>query len=180
HPLNAIQLSGGMSRGGIGLCQVQSRHRSKAVEIDGTASKYIDVTKSGNYDRNDLNLQGDSDTYTLDKNTFHPTLPDEVYKGGKMQIWIDEGTTSIIAIALYDENDKNPTKYTTAVYDNPATETSTSQEPGIFLGVLGALFLVVFGLWFVLGSRRPAGLTVAGGPSMGMPIVVPQAPSRPV
>src|SRR5207237_6320874 len=129
---------------------------------------------------NELNLQGDSNTYTLDKSSFHPTLPDEVYKGGKMQIWIDEGTTTIIAITLYDENDLNPTKYTTAVYDNPATETSTSQGAGIFLVVLGAIILVVFGLSFVLGSRRPAGLTVAGGPSMGMPIVVPQAPSRPV
>jgi len=169
----------GVILGGIGLFTFLSAHPSKAVEIDGTESKYIEVTKSGNYDRNELNLQGDSNTYTLDKNTFHPTLPDEVYKGGKMQIWIDEGTTTIIAITLYDQDDKNPTKYTTAVYDNPATETSTSQGAGIFLGVLGAVFLVVFGLWFVLGSRRPAGMTAAGGPIMGMPLAVPQSPSQP-
>ena len=164
---------------GIGIVLYASAHPSKPVEIDGTEASYVEYTKNGSYDHNELKLQGDSNTYTLDKTQFHPTLPDEVYKGGKMQIWIDEGTTTIIAITLYDESDQNPTKYTTDVYDNPATETSNSQGGGIVAGVIGLILVGIFGLWFFLGSRRPAAATAIPGANMGLPTAVGQAPATP-
>ena len=83
------------------------------VEIDGVERSYVEVTKNGNYDHNELKLVGNTTTYTLNKGAFHPTLPDSVWKNGKMQIWVDQDSTAIIAITLYDEQDQNPIKYTT-------------------------------------------------------------------
>jgi len=154
---------------GSGLIVYLTAHPSQPVEIDGTEASYVEVTKNNSYERNELTLAGDSNTYTLDKNTFHPTLPDAVYKDGKMQIWVDQGSTEIIAITLYDVNDANPTEYTTTHYDNPQSELSDTQGSGIFAAVLGIALIAVFGIWFVVGRRRatvqPAGAAIAGLPT---------------
>lgn len=128
---------------------------SQPVEIDGTESSYIEYSHSnGAYDRNELMLEGDSNTYTLDKTTFHPTLPDEVYKHGKMSIWVDQGSTTIIAIELYDANDQNPVKYTTEHYDNPGSAATDTRNGAVALGILGLGGILVYVLWFGLGRRR--------------------------
>jgi hypothetical protein len=154
---------------GSGLVLYFGAHPSQPVEIDGTESSYVEVTTNNNYDRNELKLAGDSNTYTLDKTSFHPTLPDSVYKAGKMQIWIDQGTTTIIAITLYDANDENPTKYTTTRYDNPRSELSDTQGSGIVASVIGIALVAVFGIWFAVGRRRatvrPAVGAIAGVPT---------------
>jgi hypothetical protein len=161
-------LVAGLILGGIGVFTYFSAHPSKPVEINGIEASYVEVTKNSSYDHNELQLEGDSNTYSLDKTTFHPALPDQVYKGGMMQIWIDQGTTNVIAITLFDASDQNPTKYTTGVYDNPSSETTTSQSGGLVLGAIGAILIAIFGLWFVLGGRRRA--TQLPAVASGMPI----------
>ena len=149
---------------GFGVFDFLTAHPSQPVEIDGTEASYVEYTKNNSYDRNELTLVGNSNTYTLDKNTFHPTLPDAVYHGGKMQIWVDQGSTTIIAIALYDGKDQNPTKYTTAHYDDPQSELSDTQGSGIFAAVIGIALIAIFGIWFVVGRRgrtvQPAGSAI--------------------
>ena len=151
---------------GSGLIIYLTAHPSQPVEIDGTESSYVEVTTNNSYTRNELVLANDTTTYELDKNTFHPTLPDSVYKDGKVQIWVDEGSTTIIAITLYDGNDENPTKYTTTHYDNPQSELSDTQGSGIFAAVLGIALIAVFGIWFATGRRRtssqPSGASTGG------------------
>ena len=98
---------------GLGLVAYVGARPTHPVEIDGVESSYVEVTKNGNYDHNELKLVGNTTTYTLNKGAFHPTLPDSVWKNGKMQIWVDQDSTAIIAITLYDEQDQNPIKYTT-------------------------------------------------------------------
>ena len=142
---------------------------SQPVEIDGTESSYVEYTKSGNYDRNELQLVGDNTTYVLDKTTFHPNLPEQVYKNGKMKIWVDQGSTTIIAITLYDQNDETPIKYTTAHYENPASERTDAQTGAIPLAILGLVAIAVYGLWFALARRRLMALT-AVGPALGLPV----------
>jgi hypothetical protein len=149
-----------------------SAHPSQPVEIDGTISDYVEHTTNDAYSNNTLLLAGDSTTYTLDKTTFHPTLPDEVFKDGKISIWIDAGSTTVIAITLYDENDQNPTKYTTSHYDNPNSELSDSQTAGIAAGVIGVFLIAIFAVWFVAGRRQKT-LVAAGGPVMGTPTPAP-------
>ncbi|HEY8816803.1 MAG TPA: hypothetical protein VIP57_17115 [Candidatus Dormibacteraeota bacterium] len=151
---------------GIGLIDYLGAHPSQPVEIDGAEAYYVEVTNNNSYTRNELKLANDSNTYELDKNTFHPTLPDSVYKGGKIQIWVDHGSTTIIAITLYDGNDENPTKYTTTHYDNPQSELSDSQGSAIVAAVVGIALIAVFGIWFVVGRRgrtlQPAGAAIGG------------------
>jgi hypothetical protein len=153
---------------GIGAVAYLSAHPSQPVEVDGTISDYVEHTTNGSYTNNTLQLTGDTTTYDLDKNTFHPTLPDSFYKDGKTSIWVDQGSTQIIAITLYDSNDANPTKYTTTHYDNPQSELSDSQGAGITAGVIGVLLIAIFGAWFVVGRRRKTPLP-AGGPMAGVP-----------
>lgn len=142
------------------------------VEIDGTESSYVKVTKSGAYDHNELQLAGDSNTYVLDRTTFHPTMPEQVYKQGKIQIWVDQGSTTIIAITLYDENDQNPIKYTTAHYDNPASELSDTQRNSISLGILGLVGIGIYGMWSFVARRRVLALLTTR-PVASMPMQAP-------
>jgi hypothetical protein len=155
----------------LGIVAYAGARPAHPVEIDGVESSYVEVTKNGNYDRNELKLVGNSTTYTLDKNSFHPTLPDSVWKNGKMQIWVDQNSTAIIAITLYDQQDQNPIKYTTSHYDNPSTATTDAQGGGIVFGVLGAILIGIWGLWFAL-SRRRATVQPTAGPPIGMPTPV--------
>ena len=145
----------------LGLYLYASAHPSQAVEVDGTISSYVEHTRNGSYENNSMVLNGDPNTYTLNKNDFHPAVPDEVYADGKVQIWIDKGTTRIIALTLYDANDENPTIYTTSYYDNPQSEFSDTQAGGIVTGAIGAVLIAIFGIWFVVERRRrvqiPAG-----------------------
>ena len=155
----------------IGFIAYNSAHPSQPVEIDGAISDYVEHTQNGAYSGNTLQLAGDTTSYDLDKNTFHPTLPDEVYKDGKTQIWVDKGSTTIIAITLFDENDENPIKYTTTHYDNPQTELSDSKGSAITAAVIGVVLIGIFGAWFVVGQRRKALLPV-GAPATGVPVAV--------
>ena len=150
---------------GLGLIAYATAHPGQPVEIDGTISDYVEHTSNGAYSDNTLQLTADSTTYTLDKNTFHPNLPDQLYKDGMTQIWIDQGTTTIIAITLYDQNDANPIKYTTPHYDNPQSELSDTQGTGIGAAVIGVALIAIFGAWFVMGRRRGTLLATAAVPA---------------
>jgi hypothetical protein len=172
----AFLIGGVILLGGGGVAYL-SAHASQPQEIDGTISSYVEYTQNGAYDRNELQISGDSNTYTLDKNSFHPGLPEEVYKDGKVQIWIDQGSTTIIAITLYDQNDQNPTKYTTDSYDNPASERSNTQTGGIVAGVIGAILIAIFPLTFVIAGARPDATRMAGGTAGGAVLAVPIAAS---
>jgi len=151
---------------GLGIIAYMGAHPSRPVEIDGTESSYAEITTNDVYTRNELKIVGDDTTYSLDKNSFHPTLPDELYKHGKVKIWIDQGSARIIAITLYDENDENPTKYTTALYDNPQSELSDTQGAGIGASVLGIALIAIFGIWLTVERSRaiasPAARMTAG------------------
>jgi len=153
---------------GIGVIAYASAHPSQPVEIDGTISDYVEHTTNGSYTNNTLQLTGDTITYDLDKNAFHPTLPEALFKDGKTSIWVDQGSTQIIAITLYDENDANPTKYTTTHYDNPQSERSDTQGGAITAAVIGVLLIGIFGAWFVVERRRKT-LVPAGGAPIGIP-----------
>ena len=154
---------------GFGLAAYLTARPTNPVEIAGSASSYVEATYRGNYLRNELILEGNSTIYTLDKRSFHPTLPDNVWKEGKTHIWVDQDSTAIIAITLYDENDLNPIKYTTAHYDNPSSGMTDAQRGGITAAVIGVIALGVFASWFGLSRFRaivrPTGEQPMWGPT---------------
>ena len=155
-------------------------HPAAPVQVSGTISDYEEFTRNNVYDHNELTISGDSNKYTLDKTSFHPALPESLLKDGKVDIWIDSGSTTVIAIQLYDENDANPIKYTTDHYDNPASERSDTQNAGIVGSVIGVLLIGVFGLMFFLGRRgRPAAAAMAGGLPGQLPMQVAGTPAAP-
>ncbi len=170
-------LVAGVILGAFGVGTYVTAHPAAPVEVSGTISDYREFTQNNVYDHNELSIAGDSNTYTLDKTGFHPALPEEFLKDGKVDIWVDSGSTTVIAIQLYDENDANPIKYTTDHYDNPSTERSDAQTGGLVLGAIGAIFVAIFGLWFFLGNRsRPAATAMAGFTGQ-LPMQVPTTPA---
>lgn len=150
---------------GFGVAAYVNARPTSPTEIDGTESSYVEVTYNNQYERNELMLEGNSATYTLDRTSFHPTLPDQVWKHGKIQIWVDQNSTAVIAITLYDENDQNPIKYTTPHYDNPQSGMTDTQREGIAGTVIGTIALGIFGVWSVVSRRRaivPTALALSG------------------
>jgi hypothetical protein len=143
---------------------------TQPVEIDGTIAHYREYTTNGSYDHNELILNQSSTSYTLDKNQFQPTLPDQFYGDGKVSIWVDQGTTTIVAIKLYDNQDQNPIMYTSDAYDHPSDAVTSSHAAGGVIGGIGAILLLVGLAWPLLPFgrkkapvRQPA--PVAAGPA---------------
>jgi hypothetical protein len=114
--------------------------------------------RSNVYNRNELKLNGDDRIFTLNKNDFHPALPDEVIKDGKVTIWYlspgDKNT--VYAITLYDDNGQNPQKHTTDYYDDPQSFQRGNQLLGLGVAGLGAVVLLIGLLWplFPWGRKR--------------------------
>jgi hypothetical protein len=153
---------------GFGAAAYVTARPTSPVEIDATESSYVEVTYNGQYAHNELMLEGNSATYTLDRTSFHPTLPDQVWKQGKIQIWVDQNSLAVIAITLYDENDQNPIKYTTPHYDNPQSGMTDAQREGIAGAVIGMIAIGVFGAWFVLPRRRAIAPIPVSGSGAGL------------
>ncbi len=152
----------------IGGILFGSAHRLNPVEIDSTITSYQEITHSdGTYVRNELKLVNDDHTYTLDKTAFHPTLPDSVFQEGRVSVWVDQGGTQVFAITLYDQNDQNPVKYTTAAYDDPDTALRSNQTVAGLIGVVGLLALAVGLAWplFPWGRKKktPQAAMAQGG-----------------
>lgn len=147
----------------IGVFVFARAHVTQPVKIDGTISDYKEYTGSdGAYHRNELQLSGDSHAYVIIKTDFHPTLPDRFPGDRSVTIWVDQGTTSVVAVALYDDN-LNPTKYTTDAYDHPERSLQNDHLGGEITAGIGGL-LLLFGLaWPILpwGRKKVAPQPVA-------------------
>ncbi|HEV7128648.1 MAG TPA: hypothetical protein VGN32_14555 [Ktedonobacterales bacterium] len=128
-------------------------HATVPVRIDGRVADYERITSGPAYLRNDLRLSDDGHTYTLDAGQFHPGLPDQLYQNGKTTLWVDRGTSTIVAITLYDQNDANPVTATTPAFDHPDLATQTNQQNSFLVsGVSLVLLLAALG-WALLLLR---------------------------
>jgi len=133
-------------------------HAAKPLEIDGTIASYKSYesiqNNSNSYVRNDLQIEGSTSVYMLNKKLFHPILPDEIFLHGKITIWIDKGTPNVIAMTLYDENNVNPSTYTTDLYDHPTIEQSKTQRIGGIIAGVGILIILLSLIWSLLVKSR--------------------------
>jgi hypothetical protein len=128
------------------------------TQLDGTIAEYKEFTRNGQYNRNELMLTGDNRIFTLNKNDFHPALPEEVTLNAKVTVWYlspgDKNT--VYAITLFDNNGENPQKHTTDCYDDPQSFQRNNQLFGVAVAGIGALVLLIGLLWplFPWGRNR--------------------------
>jgi hypothetical protein len=136
-------------------------HPLRAIQVDGTIADYQEITSAGSYDHNELKLTGDERDFRLNKKLFHPALPDEVVREGRVSLWVDEGSEFVVAITLYDEHDANPVQHTTDLYDNPDSNRQGSYIVTGIIGGFGVLCLLVGLAWPLFpwgrkGAAQPA------------------------
>lgn len=126
-------------------------HPTMPIQTQGRIADYERITSGSTYVRNDLRLNGDAHTYMLDATLFHPALPAELYQNGRAILWVDQGSSHVVAITLYDQNDANPVKSTTAAYDHPDLAMQGNQQAALLISGAGiALLLGALGWAIVL------------------------------
>lgn len=132
-------------------------HATVPVRLDGRIGDYERITSGSSYVRNDLRLISDSRTFALDASQFHPSLPDQLYQNGKVTLWFDQGTTTVVAITLYDQNDAQPVTSTTPAYTHPDLGAQTKQQNSLLVSGASLLALLAALGWALLvwrGSRQ--------------------------
>jgi hypothetical protein len=165
--------------GAIGLIGaiyfVATAHAAKPVEVDGTLQHFYIHTSNGSYSYTEVILNEQPNTsYTFNENDFTPKVPESAYKDGKVNLWVDQGTTHVLAITLYDENDQNPIKYASAYYTNPQQLATDNYRSGGIAAVVG---LALLGLGYLL-QRRIAAQKAKRAVPANVPPYPPVAPTR--
>lgn len=159
---------------GLGGAVVASAHTAHPVELGGTIADYTEISIDGMYSHNELRLAGDMHTYLLDRRQLHPDLPERLLKDGKVTIWVDSGTTTVLAITLYDQLGLNPTMYTSDDYDNPALSSLVQQGKGGATAGIGLAVLAIAFAWLLGRGRTPT----ARGKRAPVPAAVSLEPAR--
>lgn len=143
----------------LGGFLIVTAHAATSIEIEGSIADYREILIGGSYARNELRLADDNHTYTFDAPQFHPPLPERFLQYGKVQIWVTQGTTTVVAVTLYDQLGLNPTTYTTDVYDNPVRTMVEAQVGGAATSAVGLAMIVVAFILLRRGRlprRKPA------------------------
>jgi hypothetical protein len=140
----------------VGAATYTSAHTIDPMEIDGHVANYSEILIGNSYAHNELQLAGDPHTYVLDSRQFHPSLPERFAQDARITIWVDHGTTNVVALTLYDVMGLNPVTYTTPSYDNPTATAQVARTQGEAMAGAGAvlLLLVLIGLVAVRVQRR--------------------------
>jgi hypothetical protein len=128
-------------------------HPTVPVRLDGRVADYERITAGPSYVRNDLRLNNDARTFSLDAGQFHPALPDQLYQNGKVTLWYNQGTTTIVAITLFDQNDAKPVTSTTPAYDRPDLTTQTNQQNSLLASGVSLLLLLGALVWALMQWR---------------------------
>lgn len=156
---------------------VATAHPAKPVEVDGTLQHFRVYTTNGSYDHSEIVLNEQPNTsYTFNKNDFTPAVPDSAYKDGKINLWVDQGTTHVLAFKLYDASDENPTLYANGYYTNPQKQATDEYATG---GGAAVVSLLLLGLGYFLQRRLTARQAKAKATVMAnMPPLPPMPPTQ--
>jgi hypothetical protein len=149
----------------LGSFVVLNAHIIQPVYITGTVATYAEHTTLGTYDYHELSLVGSSQAYQLDARALHPAPPATLERGQHVRIWVEEGKTFILALALLDANGTQTALYTTQFYDHPADSLRNDRiGGGVILGI-GAFLLLIALLWPLLPWGHPRQATTRVAPS---------------
>jgi hypothetical protein len=139
---------------GVGLMVLGARvytatQVAHPVEISGAVADFKEVDIEGGYAYNELWLAGDSHVYTFDRRQLHPDLPQRLYQDAPIRIWVDRGTTQVLALTVSDLLGLNAQTYTSPTYDDPTLPVTQAQRQGVITGVSGGGVAVVVLLWLL-------------------------------
>jgi hypothetical protein len=183
--LVAMGLALGVSLMLLGTRVYTAAQVAHPVEIAGAIADFKEVDIEGGYAYNELWLADDSHVYTFDRRQLHPELPQRLYQDAPIHIWVDRGTTHVLALTLYDLLGLNSQTYTSPTYDDPTLPVTQAQRQGIISGVSGGGVVVVVLLWLLAArlTRRSrlqarARRTQAPRPTLA-PAPAPFAPAAP-
>ena len=132
----------------VGAFVFITAHPAQPVKIDSQVADYQLETKDGKYYANHLKLTGDSTDYVFDATDFQPSPPDTLKADAPITVWLDRGTTHVLAIELEGKI------YSTHAYRDPNFELGDNRHGAEALAVAG---LVLVGIGFVvrlLAERR--------------------------
>ena len=167
----------------IGVVTYAGAHVYQPTEVSGTVNKVTDVeSSSGSYDHSEVNIDGDSKTYTFHRNDFTPAIPTTYLQN--VHMWVeDPGSTTIVALQYYDDQvpDTQATKYTSDLYNHPEHGVTNAHNTGIGFGIFGLPFLLLGLLWpiFPWGKKKqkqPAFAVAGYHAPVGMQTGLPQPP----
>jgi hypothetical protein len=116
-------------------------HPAQPVKIDSHVADYQVETKNGKYYANHLKLTGDSTDYVFDGTEFSPSLPDSLQADAPIRVWVDRGTTKVLAIELGGQT------YSRQAYRDPSFELEDNQHGAEAIAAAGAVLIGV-GLLF--------------------------------
>ncbi len=177
--LGVAALALGLALVVVGAGMYTGAHEVRPIAIDGYVADYREILVDGTYARNELVLAHDPHTYVLDNRQFQPALPERFYQDARTTIWVDQGTTNVVAITLYDLMGLNPITYTTRAYDNPAAAVATDEIGGGALAFLGILVAIAVPASAAVARRRGVSVPALAAQSARMlrPAGRPQQPS---
>lgn len=140
---------------GVGVWLFSTAHVVHPVEVNGTFDSITDYSHYG-YDHSEIKLTGNPTVYIFDKNAMMPQWPDTFVQGGNVQLWVDQGTTHVVAITDYDASNENATHYVTDAYLHPENGLA-GRTSGLITGAAGVVVTLAAIIWaFVAGSRKRA------------------------
>lgn len=153
-----------------------SAHAVTPVRVDGRVADYKEILINGSYARNELTLADDPHTYVLDQRQFNPALPQRFYQNVRVTIWVDSGSTTVIAITLYDVMGLNPVTHTTGAYDNPAASVVATRAEGMASAGFGLAIMVLVPGWVFVSGRRRKRARAAGQVAAETPVAALTVP----
>lgn len=137
---------------GVGLPLYLSAHVVHPVEVDGTFDTIIDHAQYG-YQYSKITLVGNSTVYTFDKNALTPTWPDEFVQDSPVQLWVDQGTTNVVALTAEDPVHGQPIKYVTDEYLHP-NQGLQGRTTGLITGGAGLVVTLAAVVWAIVAGNR--------------------------
>jgi hypothetical protein len=147
--LVALGLALGVGLMLLGVQVYSAAQVAHPVEIDGAVADFKEVDIEGGYAYNELWLAGDNHIYTVDRRQFQPDLPQRFSQDAPIHIWVDRGTTHVLALTLYDLLGVNAQQYTSPAYDDPNQPVTQAERRAVVTGVSGAGVVVGVLLWLV-------------------------------
>jgi hypothetical protein len=132
----------------VGAFVFFTAHPAKPVRIDSHVADYLVETRNGNYYANHLKLTGNATDYVFDGTEFQPSLPDKLEADAPITVWVNRGTTQVLAIELAGQT------YAKHAYRDPNFAVEDNQHGAEAIAAAGVVLVAIGFLIRWLRKRR--------------------------